>query len=104
MTCDSAPERKPGMSRNNEAGTKRVGRLRKAANTVKRMLGRGSVEEASSSGMQAQPVAQQRSPESAPAAPARTRRRQTDIPFDVVDRAYTPAATSSEASFRSDGA
>lgn len=30
--------------------------------------------------------------------------RQSDIPMDVLDRMYTPLATSSKASFRSDGA
>jgi hypothetical protein len=30
--------------------------------------------------------------------------RQSDIPFDLIDRVYTPLATSSKASFRSDGA
>ena len=37
-------------------------------------------------------------------ATAKPARRETDIPFDLLDRAYTPPATSSKASFRSDGA
>jgi hypothetical protein len=35
---------------------------------------------------------------------ARTTRRQSDIPLDVLDNIYTPSSTSSKASFRSDGA
>lgn len=35
---------------------------------------------------------------------ARPVRREADIPLDVLDRAYTPPATSSKASFRTDGA
>lgn len=35
---------------------------------------------------------------------ARTVRRQTDIPMDVLNNTYTPSATSSKAGFRSDGA
>jgi len=34
---------------------------------------------------------------------ARPTRRETDIPLDVLDAVYTPRATSSKASFRSDG-
>ena len=33
----------------------------------------------------------------------RPTQRQTDIPLDVITQAYTPPATSSKASFRSDG-
>ncbi|HKR65047.1 MAG TPA: hypothetical protein VJZ00_15040 [Thermoanaerobaculia bacterium] len=40
-----------------------------------------------------------------PQAPraARPTQRNTDIPLDVLDRAYMPPVTSSKASFRSDG-
>ena len=37
------------------------------------------------------------------AAAAPPKKRQTDIPFEVLDAAYTPPLTSSKASFRSDG-
>lgn len=35
---------------------------------------------------------------------ARTTRRETDIPLDLLAQQYTPPRTSSKASFRSDGA
>jgi len=37
------------------------------------------------------------------AQPGRVKERRTDIPLDLLEHAYTPADTSSKASFRSSG-
>ena len=90
------------MGRNGETKSPGLGRLRKAANAVKRVFTRGrDAEETAEPGMSAAAE-----PRRAPSTPpkARTTRREADIPLDVLDRAYTPPVTSSKASFRSDGA
>lgn len=42
-------------------------------------------------------------PEAKSSAPARVSPPRTDVPIDILERAYIPAAMSSKASFRSDG-
>ncbi|HEX2121004.1 MAG TPA: hypothetical protein VHL59_05110 [Thermoanaerobaculia bacterium] len=78
--------------------------LRRAASAVKRLFARGATEEdvPSISASTAETPKQARPrPQTAKARPVQ---RETDIPLDVLDRAYTPPLTSSKASFRSDGA
>ena len=90
------------MGRNGETKARGLGRLRRAANAVKRVFTRGHKAEET-----AEPVmsaAAEPRPARSTAPKARTTRREADIPLDVLDRAYTPPLTSSKASFRSDGA
>ena len=94
------------MGRSTEMKSTEGGPLRRAANAVKRVFGRGrhhadDTEEIAAPQQQSQ--AQQSKPATATTATARATRRQADIPLDVLDRAYTPPITSSKASFRSDG-
>lgn len=96
------------MGRNMESKSKGVGPLRKVAEAVKRVFARGRAEDTSET-MTATPARQPQQARSTssrtePKPVARAPRRETDIPLDVLDRAYTPPATSAKASFRSDGA
>ena len=89
----------PGREKN----LKHAGPLGRAAKAVGRLFGRGrsaksaaevnEAHEASSS-----PQTRQQAPQT-----ARPARREADIPLDMLGRTYTPPATSSKASFRSDG-
>ena len=93
------------MGRNMETKSKGVGPLRKVAEAVKRVFTRGRSEDTSETAATPAGQPQQaRSSKTEPKAVARAPRRETDIPLDVLDRAYTPPATSAKASFRSDGA
>jgi hypothetical protein len=67
-----------------------------AAKAVKRMFTRGhdTLEESSRSATPMQHTEAQ---------PGRVRELRTDIPIDLLEHAYTPADTSSKASFRSSG-
>lgn len=76
-----------------------LGRIRDA---VKRVFARGRSEEEAVTAETATPV-EASAPRTAAAGTSRTVRRQTDVPLDVLD-SYTPPATSSKSSFRSDGA
>ena len=95
------------MARKTETQSKGTGRLRKAAEAVKRAFSRGRsaaadvVETVEAKASAAQP---KRSRKAAAPHSARPAVRQTDIPIDVLNDAYTPPLTSSKASFRSDGA
>lgn len=77
--------------------------LRRAASAVKRLFSRGQMLDDSAPVVQEARRSQTRAPQQQ-AQTARTTRRQTDIPLDILDNVYTPASTSSKASFRSDGA
>jgi hypothetical protein len=93
------------MPRKAESKRQKMSALMRAASAVKRLFTRGggyTVEfTPDRSVVEPQPELPRRAtPE--PRA-AREVRRETDIPLDVLDRAYTPPATSSKASFRSDG-
>ena len=94
------------MARKQEKQTNERGRFRRAAAAVKRLFGGAESANESTAELQTSATAgQKRNARASEAAtPARTTRRVADIPLDVIDRAYTPAATSSKASFRSDGA
>ena len=93
------------MGRNAETKSRGLGRLRSAANAVKRIFGRGrrseEIAEPATANAAAAPQPQRAQSASPKARPAR---READIPLDVLDRAYNPPLTSSKASFRSDGA
>lgn len=68
---------------------------------ARRLTGRGAEETVDDTPQPARASAA--SSTSRPQQQARTTRRESDIPLDVLDRAYTPPATSAKASFRSDG-
>jgi hypothetical protein len=89
------------MARKEAVRTKGLGRLVGAAKAVKKLFTRKhDTPENENLSQSATPrkAKQQR----VSAQPERIVKRQTDIPFDVIDR-YTPSDTSSKASFRSDG-
>jgi hypothetical protein len=91
------------MGRNAETNSRGLGRLRRAANAVRRAFSRGRGTEENAEPVSAAAAQPQRSVKSESRV-ARPPRREADIPLDVLDRAYTPPMTSSKASFRSDGA
>lgn len=94
------------MGRKTETKSRGLGRLREAAEAVKRMFARDREEAAeNATTVEAAPApVQPRSTRHAAAGTGRPVRREADIPLDVLDRSYTPALTSSKAGFRSDGA
>lgn len=91
------------MGRKAETKSPELGRLRRAANAVKRAFSRGRSSEETAESMTAAAAERTRATKSSSGV-ARPARREADIPLDVLDRAYTPPVTSSKASFRSDGA
>jgi hypothetical protein len=92
------------MGRKANSNATGIGRLRGAAQAVARFFTRGrkaqGTAEVRADEVQPRPLANA----AAAASAARTPRRQTNIPLDVLNQTYTPPATSSKASFRSDGA
>ena len=91
------------MGRKEAVKSRGIGRLRKAAEAVKRVFSRGhSADETAEP--RSEMLAQPRMRKVEPQVASRPPRRETDIPLDALDRAYMPPATSSKASFRSDGA
>jgi hypothetical protein len=92
------------MARKQAKQTKERNLLHDAANVVKRLFTRGRRAEQETEPVRSASERQSsQSTMSNAASPARVTRRGSDIPLDVLDRSYTPAATSSKASFRSDG-
>jgi hypothetical protein len=85
------------MARKEAARTRGLGRLIGAAKAVKRLFAR---EHDTTS---AAPMQQGSAKQKTEAQPARVKERRTDIPLDLLEHAYTPADTSSKASFRSSG-
>ena len=80
--------------------SKQKNALRRAASAVKRLFtrGRDPLE------ITLEPEPEQTRAESTPQPrAARRTKRDTDIPIELIDEAYTPPVTSSKASFRSDG-
>lgn len=93
------------MGRNAETKSRGLGRLKRAAEAVKRAFTRKRLDDgAEAVTAAAAPAPAQRARKAAPKTTARPTKREADIPLDVLDRAYTPPVTSSKASFRSDGA
>lgn len=81
-----------------------TGPLQRVTSAVKRLFSRGRSESTTPvESRTAEPQARSAAAENVTPQAARTTRRQTDIPMDVLDRTYTPPLTSSKASFRSDG-
>jgi hypothetical protein len=91
------------MARKQESRRSGLARLRDAGNALKSLFGRArGAEKRDDSARSA--TARPSSPRTTKEPQAgRVTRRETDIPLDVLDRAYTPHTTSSKASFRSDG-
>ena len=87
------------MARKQESQTKKLGTLKRAAQSVMRLFGRGD-ETTAPSGSKSQ---KSNSTPMTAAPKARPVRRETDIPLDQID-AYNPPVTSSKAGFRSNGA
>jgi hypothetical protein len=87
------------MTRKEAARTRGLGRLIGAAKAVKRMFTRGHEE----AGPSATPTQRSTAKKRTEAQPERVTERRTDIPLDLLEHAYTPADTSSKASFRSSG-
>jgi len=90
------------MPRNGN-GKSRKSALQRATTAVKRLFTRGRMLDDSAAPIAFGDERTQPLPKPAPKA-VKHARREADIPLDVLDRAYTPANTSSKASFRSDGA
>jgi hypothetical protein len=88
------------MARKDGARTRGLGRLIGAAKAVKRMFTRGQEMPEEVSSLSATPA---RPEQQRAGNPGRVTPRQTDIPLDLLTHAYTPADTSSKASFRSSG-
>jgi hypothetical protein len=87
------------MARKDGARTRGLGRLIGAAKAVKRMFTRGHDMPEEASSRSATPAR----PAQHAGNPGRVTPRQTDIHLDLLENAYTPADTSSKASFRSSG-
>ena len=87
------------MSRKQESQTKKLGTLKRAAQSVMRLFGRGD-ETTAPSGSASR---QAKSSPTTEAPKGRPVRREADIPLDKID-AYNPPLTSSKAGFRSNGA
>jgi hypothetical protein len=81
--------------------TENLGALRRVASAVRSMFSRGREESVTNETMSAAPMPARSG--STP-TPARTTRREADIPLDVIGRTYTPPFTGGKAGFRSDGA
>ena len=90
------------MARKGEVKSQGVGRLRRAAEAVRRVFSRGRSADETAEPLSATPAQPQR-PRTIEQQAARPVRRETDIPLDLIEREYTPPVTSSKASFRSDG-
>ena len=91
------------MGRKSEPKSTGASRLRNAVEAVRRVFTRGRSAEPDATEIPAM-EAQPRQPRSSTTpSPARTTRRETDIPLDAL-AGYNPPLTSSKASFRSDGA
>ena len=89
------------MARNHGSQAGEGSVVKRAARSVMRLFGRGkhATAEAGSASSETR-----RDAASTSGTPSRTVRRETDIPLDRIDKAYTPPLTSSKAGFRSDGA
>jgi hypothetical protein len=90
------------MARKTSNHTPQLGRLRRAANAVKRLFGQKS-NELESNTMNMAPASEPRATMGSEPRQPRTTRRETDIPLDVLGRTYTPPFTGGKAGFRSDG-
>ena len=91
------------MARKQTNDTPQLGRLRRAANAVKRLFAKGTEESETSTTMSTAPASSPSANTTSEPRQPRTTRRETDIPLDVLGRTYTPPFTGGKAGFRSDG-
>ena len=91
------------MARKSATQSASTGPLQRVTSAVKKLFSRGRSESPEGESRTVEPQARTAAAGDATPQTARTTRRQTDIPMDVLDRTYTPPLTSSKASFRSDG-
>jgi hypothetical protein len=92
------------MTRKEAVQTKALGRLIGAAKAVKKLFTRkNDMPEETISAPSAYRPAKKKAAVAKSTSPARPKLVESDIPLDVLDRAYMPADTSSKASFRSTG-
>lgn len=92
------------MARKHATQPASTGALHRVTSAVRKLFSRGRSESSQVEGHTAEPQARSAAAGDVTPQTARSTRRQTDIPMDVLDRTYTPPLTSSKASFRSDGA
>jgi hypothetical protein len=90
------------MTRREAVRTKALDRLVGAAKAVKNLFTRKHQTEVAIASHSAPRPAKKRAMAQS-TTPARPRQIESDIPLDVLDRAYMPSDTSSKASFRSTG-
>lgn len=94
------------MAQKTENPMTQLGALQRVASAVRRVFGRGREESTTTNEttMAAAPAAADRGSSNTTPTPARTTRREADIPLDLIGRTYTPPFTGGKAGFRSDGA
>lgn len=90
------------MARNHGSQANEGSVVKRAARSVMRLFGRGGKHATAEAGSAASSGT--RRDAASAGTQTRTVRRETDIPLDRIDQAYTPPLTSSKAGFRSDGA
>lgn len=88
------------MARKLQNEKPQLGKLQQVASAVKRLFARGRETSEPRSAMAETPKP---APMASAPKPARTTRREADIPMDVIANHYTPR-TGGKAGFRSDGA
>lgn len=91
------------MARKLQNEKPQLGKLQQVASAVKRLFARGHETSEPMSAMTETPMPMASAPMASAPKPARTTRRETDIPMDVISNHYTPL-TGGKAGFRSDGA
>ena len=91
------------MARKEAARTRGLGRLIGAAKAVKRLFARGHDTTEETRSPSVTPAQQHGANKRTEGQPGRVTERRTDIPLDLLEHVYTPADTSSKASFRSSG-
>ena len=88
-----------GKAHTAETDANEAGLIRRSARAVKRLFSRSSDSEPALRSSPGSPVTS----EAKSSAPGRAPQLKTDVPIDILERSYIPAAMSSKASFRSDG-
>ena len=89
------------MARKLQNEMPQLGKLQRVASAVKRLFSREPEASEPRSAVAETPTP---TPMASAPKPARTTRRETDIPMDVITCHYTPPFTGGKAGFRSDGA
>lgn len=91
------------MARNHGSQASEGSVVKRAVRSVLRLFGGGGNHATAEAGSAAASSGTRRDAASTSGNQPRTVRRETDIPLDRIDNAYTPPLTSSKAGFRSDG-